>query len=140
MVRKQLRKLRFGQSARANRAFRIFSTGVLLLLSLVWVSIATAQEYEVSEIDTPPKVIKSSPVTYPTLAKRRDIEGKVVVRVLIGVKGKAVKTEVVESEPAGMFEESALKSLKYWKFRPGILGGELVPTWVKIPLSFKLDS
>ncbi len=139
MVRKHLNKLRFGRSARADRVFRIFATVGLLLLSIMWGSVAVAQEYEVSEIDTPPKVIKSNPVTYPTLAKRSEIEGKVVVRVLIGVKGKADKMEVVESEPKGMFDEAALKSLKYWKFRPGLLGGELVATWVKIPLSFKLD-
>jgi protein TonB len=113
--------------------------GGLLLLSMVLVSSAAAQEYEASEVDTKPKIVRQMNITYPTLAKRNGQEGRVVVRVLIGTKGKAEKLEVVESEPEGVFDEAALKSLKYWQFRPGILGGELVATWVKIPLTFKLD-
>ena len=140
MMRKHLRKLRFGNLARRNRAIQILTAGGLLLLSTLWVSIATAQEYEASEVDTPPKLVRSMPVTYPPLAEKQEIEGRVVVRVLINSKGKAEKMEVVESEPENLFDEAAMKSLKYWQFRPGILGGELVATWVKIPLSFKLDN
>jgi protein TonB len=139
MVRKQLRKLRFGESSGAKKAFRILATGGLLLLSMIWVSIASAQEYEAAEVDTKPKIVRQAKITYPSMAKRNSIEGRVVVRVLIGKKGKAEKMEVVESTPEGMFDDAALKSLKYWQFRPGILGGELVPTWVKVPLTFKLD-
>lgn len=139
MERKQSRKLCSAKSARVIRAFRIFSMGGLLLLSMVLVSSATAQEYEASEVDTKPKIVRQMPITYPTLAKRSGQEGRVMIRVLIGTKGKAEKMEVVESEPEGVFDEAALKSLKYWQFRPGILGGDLVATWVKIPLTFKLD-
>ena len=45
--------------------------------------------------------------------------------------------EVAESSTAGVFDENAMKSLKYWQFRPGVLKGEMVATWLKIPLSFK---
>jgi protein TonB len=79
------------------------------------------------------------PVTYPSLAKKNGVEGRVIVRVLINTKGKTEKMEVVESEPEEVFDEAALKSLIYWQFRPGIKDGQLVPTWVLIPLSFKLD-
>jgi TonB family protein len=139
MERKQSRKPYSGKLSRVIRGYRILSVGSLLLLSMIWVSIATAQEYEASDVDTPPKIVRQMPITYPTLAKRAGQEGRVVIRVLIGTKGKADKMEVVESEPEGIFDEAALKSLKYWQFRPGIKDGELVATWVKIPLTFKLD-
>jgi protein TonB len=122
-----------------NRVFRILSVGALVLLSLILVSAIAAQEYDASEVDTMPKIIRQANVTYPTAAKRSNVEGKVVIRVLIGTNGKAEKMEIAESEPEGIFDEAALKSLKYWQFRPGIKNGELVSTWVKIPLSFKLD-
>jgi protein TonB len=132
-------KLRSSIFAEGNRTSRILAMGVLLVLSVVLASAAMAQEYEAADVDTKPKVIRQMPINYPTLAKRNGVEGRVVVRVLIGKKGKAEKMEVVQSEPEGIFDENAMKSLKYWQFRPGILNGELVPTWVSIPLSFKLD-
>ena len=133
------RKCYLKKSVGANRAYRFLSMGSLLLFLVIWVSMASAQEYDASDVDTMPKIIRQMPVSYPAEAKRGGLEGHVVVRVLIGTNGKADKMEVVESEPEGVFDEAALKSLKYWQFRPGILGGELVATWVKIPLSFKLD-
>jgi protein TonB len=132
-------KLRSAKKAGRNRKILFLSVGGLVLLSLIVVSTAMAQEYDASEVDTKPKIIRQMPVTYPSNAKRSGIEGRVIVRILIGKNGKAEKMEVVESEPEGIFDEAALKSLKYWQFRPGILGGELVPTWVKIPLTFALD-
>jgi protein TonB len=77
------------------------------------------------------------PIKFPAQAKRDGITGKVVVRCLIGTDGKADKMEVVESEPAGIFDESALSTLKYWQFRPGIKQGEMVATWVKVPFKFE---
>lgn len=131
--------LRPGIFTRGKRICRILSLGSLLVFSVMLASAATAQEYEATDVDTKPKVIRQMPVTYPSLAKRNGVEGRVVIRVLIGTKGKADKMEVVESEPEGIFDENAMKSLKYWQFRPGIKNGELVSTWVSIPLSFKLD-
>jgi protein TonB len=113
--------------------------GGFLVLSVILASAATAQEYEAKDVDTKPKIIRQMPITYPTLAKRNGIEGRVVIRVLIGIKGKAEKMEVFQSEPEGIFDENAMKSLKYWQFRPGILNGELVQTWVAIPLTFQLN-
>jgi protein TonB len=76
-------------------------------------------------------------VKYPSQAKKNGITGKVIIRCLIGVDGKAAKLEVVESEPAGIFDDSALSTIKYWQFRPGIKSGELVATWVKVPFKFE---
>jgi protein TonB len=96
-----------------------------------------AAEYEASEVDSPPKVVKQMPVKYPSAAKKNGITGKVIVRCLIGTDGKAGNFEIVESEPAGIFEDAALATLKYWQFRPGIMSGELVATWVKVPFKFE---
>jgi protein TonB len=131
-----------GKKAMVARNGFNFLASSLLLLAMVLVSFSTALaqvEYEASEVDSKPKIIQQTRITYPSMAKKNNVEGRVVVNVLIGTNGKASKMEIVESEPEGVFDENAMKSLKNWKFRPGIKGGELVPTWVKIPLSFKLD-
>lgn len=142
MKNKQTSNLHSGKKADAIRSRFNFLPLGLLLLSMILVSFSSAQAqtaYDASEVDTKPKVIKQRPITYPSGAKKNHVEGRVVVKVLIGVKGKATDMEIVESEPEGLFDANAMKSLKNWQFRPGILGGELVPTWVKVPLTFKLD-
>lgn len=117
----------------------IVGTVALLFVFCMAATSSAVAEYDASDVDSPPKIVRQMPVNYPSLAKKNKVEGRVIARVLIGKKGKAEKMEVVESNPEGVFDENALKSLKHWQFRPGILNGELVPTWVSIPLTFKLD-
>ncbi len=123
-----------------NRKPNILLAAALFLLSWMIVSVtigANAAEYDASDVDKPPKLVRQMEPKYPPDAKRTKTEGRVVVRCLITAKGKADKMEIVESEPAGVFDESAMKAIKYWQFRPGVLKGEMVDTWVKIPLTFE---
>lgn len=116
---------------------RLVTTVLLLLALCIAAGTSSAMEYNASDVDTPPKIVRQMPVKYPADAKKNGITGKVIVRCLIGVNGKAAKLEIVESDPEGFFDSSALKSLKYWQFRPGIKNGELVATWVKVPFKFE---
>jgi len=109
---------------------------VIFIFSIASIALA-ASEYSVSDVDSPPKIVRQMPVTFPPQAKKDGITGKVIVRCLISADGKAEKLEIAESEPPGVFDDSALSSLKYWQFRPGIKNGELVSTWVKIPFKFE---
>jgi protein TonB len=112
----------------------------IMLLCFVFCLTATssaATEYDASDVDSPPKIVRQMPVKYPAQAKKDGITGKVIVRCLIGVNGKADRFEIVESDPAGVFDDSAVSTLKYWQFRPGIKSGELVATWVKVPFKFE---
>ena len=121
------------------RNHRLALAGVLLLGLIVAAAATTmaATEYEAADVDSPPKLVRQMPIKFPAQAKKDGITGKVVVRCLIGTNGKADKMEVVDSEPAGIFEESALATLKYWEFRPGVKEGEMVATWVKVPFKFE---
>lgn len=129
----------FCNSKNRSRKARLPLVVTLMLLfvfCMTAISWASA-EYDASDVDSPPKIVRQMPITYPALAKKNGITGKVIVRCLIGVSGKVEKSEVVESEPEGIFDESALSTLKHWQFRPGIKSGELVATWVKIPINYK---
>lgn len=123
------------------KSTRLSLVGFAVLLLVFWMASisSAAPEYDASDVDSPPRIVRKMPVSYPASAKRNGVEGKVLVRVLIGTDGRAGKMEVVESEPEGIFDENALKSLIYWQFRPGIKSGKLVATWVNIPLTFKID-
>ena len=96
-------------------------------------------EFELSEVDTPPRVVRKAPPVYPFGARRRGIRGHVMIRCLVGIDGKGRKFKVIEAVPEGVFEDAALAAVRKWRFKPGILGGEPVPTWVRIPLKFSLN-
>lgn len=96
-------------------------------------------EFELTEVDTPPKVVRKAPPVYPFGAKREGLRGVVVIRCLVGIDGLGSKFIVIKSEPKGVFDEAGLTAVRKWRFKPGILGGEPVPTWVRIPLKFELN-
>lgn len=118
---------------------KLLLVGIMLLffVSCLTATSSAATEYDASDVDSPPKIVRQMPVKYPAQAKKNGITGKVIVRCLVGVNGKAGRFEIVESDPAGVFDDSAVSTLKYWQFRPGIKSGELVATWVKVPFKFE---
>ncbi len=95
-------------------------------------------EFELTEVDTPPRVTRKAPPLYPFGAKRKGINGHVMIRCLVSIDGKPGKLKIIESVPVGVFDEAGLAAVQKWRFKPGILGGEPVPTWVRIPFKFSL--
>jgi TonB family protein len=91
-----------------------------------------------SDVDAPPKVIRSYPPRYPYLAKRDDITGSILLQFVITKEGNAVDTTVLESEPKGIFDESALRAIEQYRFKPGMKDGEAVDVKVNLPIRFDL--
>lgn len=88
-------------------------------------------------VDEKPAVL-SSPLIYPKRAKQREIEGKVVVSVLIGTEGRVKEIKILESQPPGVFDEAVLEALPNWMFSPAKYQNRPVQIWVTIPLDFSL--
>jgi protein TonB len=63
---------------------------------------------------------------YPPRALRRGIEGWVQVQFTITATGAVKDAKVVASEPPGLFDEAALKSIARWRYNPKIEGGVAV--------------
>ena len=76
-------------------------------------------------------------VVYPVKAREDNIEGQVVLGILIGANGVATKCVVLESANS-ILNESAAKAALLTKFDPAIQNGKPVRVWVRIPISFKL--
>ncbi len=66
----------------------------------------------------PAKIISRSPPRYPSRALKKGTEGWVKVRFGITKEGVPVDIEVLESEPAKVFDNAAIKSVKKWRFSP----------------------
>jgi len=76
---------------------------------------------------------------YPQLAARADLEGKVFVKVLVGVDGRTEKTEIIMAKPRNAgFEESAMEALRKVKWKPALQRDKKVRVWISFPVTFKL--
>ncbi len=67
------------------------------------------------------------------------ISGRVVLRFLVKTDGKVAKARVIEAEPRGVFEQSAMEAIDKWRFKPGRYRGNAVATWVELPIRFRLS-
>jgi protein TonB len=86
--------------------------------------------------DTPPEPLLAPRPPYSTWAKEAGIEGKVLVRVLVGTDG-IPKRAIIVRGPKGLTEGVESAVLR-WRFRPGLANGRPVEVWVQIPISFRI--
>lgn len=74
---------------------------------------------------------------YPFLARRRKIEGKVVLAVFIDAAGKLTKVEVIEASDR-TFADASLEALKKSTFLPARRNGRPVASRAILPIRFTL--
>jgi periplasmic protein TonB len=77
---------------------------------------------------------------YPEVAKRRGWEGRTVLRVQVAADGSCSSAEVQQSSGHDILDESALKTVKTWKFVPAKRGDTPIASVVSVPIAFRLDS
>ena len=65
------------------------------------------------------KVFDAAP-TYPRNALRMGREGYVLIEFDVDTDGSVLDPYVVESEPTGVFERSAIKAVRKWLFSPPV--------------------
>lgn len=76
---------------------------------------------------------------YPAISRRLGEQGKVVVRVLIGVDGTAQAAELRQSSGYDRLDQAALGVVRKWRYVPGKRGGVPEPMWFNVPITFVLD-
>jgi protein TonB len=89
-------------------------------------------------VDTMPQPKVKSSFVYPKAAKKRSIEGYVVLSLLIDVDGSVNKIQVLESSPQGVFDDSAVAGIRNWRFTPAQYQGKAVKVWAKQKIRFGL--
>ena len=78
-------------------------------------------------------------ITYPEIAKRAGIEGRVYIVAYVDEHGSVTKTEILKGIGAGC-DEAAAYAVKHTKFSPGKQRGKPVKVKVMVPIVFKLES
>jgi protein TonB len=76
---------------------------------------------------------------YPAMSRRLGEQGKVVVRVLIGVDGTAQKAEIRQSSGFDRLDQAALATTQRWRYVPGKRGGVAEAMWFNVPINFVLE-
>ena len=79
------------------------------------------------------------PPIYPAAARRREQQGTVTVRVLIGADGSVERAEIADSSGFDALDDAALDTVRSrWRFVPARQGGAAVESWVLVPIRFAL--
>jgi len=84
----------------------------------------------------PPKAIHSPDPKFPDLPP--DAEGRGIVVMLVGVdtKGRVQAVRVLRSDEKA-FEQSAVATVRKWKFKPAERSGQAVPVQVTVEMKFQ---
>jgi protein TonB len=82
----------------------------------------------------PAEVLSSQRPTYPPAAAAANIQGTVVVLVMVGTDGKVKQAKVESGHP--MLTNAALTAVRTWTFRPALLNGNPVEAPARVELNF----
>jgi protein TonB len=77
-------------------------------------------------------------ISYPEIAKRAGVEGKVYILAFVDENGNVTKAQVLKGIGAGC-DEAARDAVLQTKFKPGKQRGTPVKVQVSIPIVFKLQ-
>lgn len=87
--------------------------------------------------NTPPQPIKPLRPAYTEMARLSELEGLVVLHVLVDSEGHVREVKVLKSLGGGLDEE-AVKSVKTSKWVPAIQNDRPVAVWISVPIRFRL--
>ncbi|MCK5438148.1 MAG: energy transducer TonB, partial [Desulfobulbaceae bacterium] len=80
---------------------------------------------------------KNPPPIYPRAARRRGLEGVVLLEVLVDKSGQVGDLRIFSSSGHRVLDKAALKSVRKWRFISARRGDEPVDMWVKVPVRFE---
>lgn len=86
----------------------------------------------------PPKLILQVEPVYPEEAKKRNIEGTVILGITIGLHGLVTEVKVLESVPA--LDQAAIDAVKKWQYSSAWIGGQPVIFSTTVTIKFSLNS
>lgn len=90
-------------------------------------------------MDAKPDYLKNPAPPYPWEAREKGWQGVVILKVFVDKSGHSIKVEKEQSSGYGVLDESALTTIRKWRFRPATLGALPVKSWVRIPIRFSLE-
>lgn len=76
---------------------------------------------------------------YPPAAEHKGIEGKVILRVKVGIDGSPLEVKIISSSGNPMLDRAAVNTVTgSWRFKPATQNGISIESWVDVPIVFEL--
>jgi len=98
---------------------------------------ANASPKAVSEAEARAHLKQKLDPTYPPIAKAAQIQGNVLLSVVIEANGNTSTEKAVSGPP--MLVSAALDAVKKWQFAPFMLNGAAIPVTTTLTIPFHLD-
>jgi periplasmic protein TonB len=76
---------------------------------------------------------------YPLAARRRGQQGRVLLTVQVRADGSCGTVGLKKTSGYELLDESALKTVRDWRFIPARRGDTAVESWVDVPVTFRLE-
>lgn len=93
---------------------------------------ATGPRYDAAYLSNPAP-------SYPPVARRRNLQGRVLVYAVVGPGGDCARAEVRKTSGHPILDEAALQAVRAWRFVPATRDGRPVAEGVEIPIVFRLE-
>ena len=76
---------------------------------------------------------------YPDLSRRREEQGSVQLKFLIGTDGRVLESHVERSSGYARLDEAARLGLSQCQFKPGTVDGTPEPSWASLKYTWRLE-
>jgi protein TonB len=84
--------------------------------------------------------VRATSPRYPTNELRNNIQGTVILRVLVDIDGKPVDVTIeTSSGNRNLDKEARQHVLKTWRFKPAMQNGQAVQAYGLVPIAFNLQ-
>lgn len=102
--------------------------------------VATAQAQVVdTEPDYRANYLNNPRPAYPLVARRMGYHGKVLLNVEVMAEGNVGQVLIYASSGYEVLDNSALQTVKSWRFNPARQAGRAVTKWFIVPINFSLE-
>ena len=91
----------------------------------------TAARFDADYLDNPRPA-------YPTFSQRLREQGRVLLKVRVTRSGVADRVTIARSSGYPRLDDSALATVRHWRFIPARQGDQALDSWVLVPVNFSL--
>ena len=89
-------------------------------------------------VDELPALVTDTEPSYPLMAREAEVEGEVLLRVLVGKDGRVADVHVDRSIP--MLDLAAIEAARTWVFKPALSNNRPVAVWIARRVRFSLTA